>query len=255
MGELQWALLIVCVVLVGALYAYSRRDKSNDADDATEDALLRGREDTGDQLDLLAPRQPTQGFDEYGVGRPRRRGEPSFGNATPTQAPAQAPAPSVATLLKPSAAPAAAPAPEPGPGNTRSRPVALIVAPTEETDILGPQLHEALRAQGLRFGQNQIYHRLIGGHSVYSVASLLKPGKLDPAEAEGFSTKGLLVLMSLPGPVNPTIAFDDLLTTTRALAADLKAEIFDASRQRVDNEVAVSLRNDIQGWAKAHQLG
>ena len=207
MGELQWALLIVCVVLVVALYVLSRRGKSDDADDATEDALLRGRDDDGDQLDLLAPRQPPQGFDEYGVGRPRRRGEPSFGSAAPP-AP-QAPAPSVATLLKPSAEPAPVPAvaPEPVSGSAQSRPVAWIVAPTEETDILGPQLHEALRAQGLKFGQNQLYHRLIGGHSVYSVASLLKPGKLDPAEAEGFSTKGLLVLMTLPGPVSPTVAW------------------------------------------------
>ncbi|WP_420465752.1 cell division protein ZipA C-terminal FtsZ-binding domain-containing protein [Panacagrimonas sp.] len=247
MGELQWALLIVCVVLVVALYVLSRRAKSEDGDDSTEDALLRGADEQGDQLDLLAPRKPPQGYDEYGVGRPRKRGgEPSM-DAPKAREPASPP--SVATLLKPSTqtAPAAAAVP--------ARPVALIVAPTEEIDILGPQLHQALAMQGLRFGEGELYHRLIGGRSVFSVASLLKPGKLVPTEAETFSTKGLLVLMNLPGPVSPTVAFDDMLGTTRALAVALKADIFDASRQRVDDAVASSLRQDLQAWAKTHQLG
>lgn len=244
MSELQWALLIVCVVMVVALVVLSRRSKSQDADDAGEDALLQGREDHGDQLDLLNPRPP-QGFDEFGVGRPRRRGEPLVASR-PVSVPAQPP--SVATLLKPAAASAAAVR------EVEPRPVALIVAPTEEIDLLGPQLHAALTAQGLQFGPGEVYHRMIGGKSVYSVASLLKPGKLVPAEAEQFSTKGLLVLMNLPGPVSPAVALDDMLGTTRALADALKSDIFDASRQRLDADVAASLRNDVQAWARTHQL-
>lgn len=257
MGELQWALLIVCVVLVVALYVLSRRSKSEDGDDNTDDALLRGQQDDeGDQLDLLTPRNPPRGFDEYGVGRARPRGGTPTMDAPSPRPPAPA-SPSVATLLKPAAAST------PGPSVAAStaaaaiatRPVALIVAPTEETDILGPQLHQALALQGLRFGEGEIYHRMIGGRSVFSVASLLKPGKLVPTESASFSTKGLLVLMNLPGPVSPMVAFDDMLGTARALAAELKAEIFDASRQRVDEAVATSLRQDLQTWAKSHQLG
>lgn len=259
MGVLQWALLILCLVLVGAVYVFSRRNRAEGED--RNAALFDKGEASGDQLDLLAPR-PDAGFDEYGVGRARKRGEaPTMG------APREPSAPSMATLLNPLPGqapvapsaprfapepPAAAPAPQ-GPV-PQGKLVALIVAPTEETDILGPQLHAALAAQGLRFGEGEVYHRHIGGRIVYSVASLLKPGKLIPAEAEGFSTKGLTVVLNLPGAVTPTVAFDDMLGTARAIAAALKLEIFDAKRERVTDEVGKKLRVEIEEWARANKL-
>ena len=257
MGELQWALLIVCVVMVVALYVLSRRGKSGAADGDDADSLFTSRESGGDQLDLLAPRADA-GFDEYGVGRKRKRGEgPADGAPLPVREP---PAPSMATLLNPlpgqvpvsprltpEAVPAAA-----APLSTKM--VALIVAPAEETDLLGPQLHAALSAQGLRFGEGEVYHRSIGGRAVFSVASLIKPGKLIPAEADTFSTKGLTVVMNLPGPVTPAVALDDMLVTTRALASALKAEIFDARRQRLTDDVAAALKDEINDWARARKL-
>lgn len=253
MGELQWALLIVCVVLVVGLYVLSRRGKL--AGGERDAAASQAAHDNSDQLDLLATR-PDGDFDEYGVGRKRRRGE----GAVPPREP---PAPSMATLLHPlpgqtpvAPRPADLPMPAPAPAApvSATKLVALIVAPAEETDLLGPQLHAALAEQGLKFGEGEVYHRSIGGRVVYSVASLLKPGKLIPAEAENFSTKGLTVVLNLPGPVQATVALDDMLATTRALAAALKAEIFNAQRQRLTDEVASALRADVQAWARASKL-
>lgn len=258
MGELQWALLIVCLVLVVAVYFFSRRNR----DEGSEDERPRfGKpESSGDQLDLLAPRAEA-GFDEYGVGRKRKRGE---AGSEPSVAPREPSGPSMATLLnplpgqvpvaprvQPEAGPAAPSAPAAAPPGKL---VALIVAPTEETDILGPQLHAALAAQGLKFGEGEVYHRHIGGRVVYSVSSLLKPGKLIPAEAENFSTKGLTVVLNLPGPVTPVVAFDDMLTTTRAVASALKLEIFDARRERVTDEVGKKLRAEVEEWARAARI-
>ena len=264
MGELQWALLIVCLVLVVAVYVFSRRNRGA-ADDGDSDGghtLFPKPGETGNQLDLLAPRAEA-GFDEYGVGNKRTRGE---GGAT-DHLPREPSPPSMATLLHPLpgqqhvvprippdmvAAPAAAPS---APAATpQGKLVALIVAPTEETDILGPQLHAALIAQGLKFGDGEVYHRYIGGRVVYSVASLLKPGKLIPAEAENFSTKGLTVVLNLPGPVTPVVAVDDMLSTTRAVATVLKLEIFDARRERVTDEVGKKLRAEVEDWARAAKI-
>lgn len=255
MGELQWALLIVCIVLVVALYIFSQRGKRSATPEDDESMPPSQREANGNQLDLLNPRAEAS-YDEYGVGRARKRGEASPVVREP-------PAPSMATLLNPlpgqprvaprmSEVPVASPAAAAAPVATKL--IALIVAPTEETDILGPQLHAALNAQGLKFGEGEVYHRSIGGRIVYSVASLLKPGKLIPAEAESFSTKGLTVVMNLPGPVTPAVAFDDMLVTTRALASALKLEIFDASRERVNDEVGKKLRADVEDWARAQKL-
>ena len=268
MGELQWALLIVCVGLVVALYVFSQRGKSGSKEGESDDERSL-REASADQSDLFAP---PKDYDEYGVGRKRKRGdgEPSVG------APAvrEPPAPSMATLLNPlpgqapaarstpvvvppvvggpvtAAPPAAAPTASP----TATRTIVLMVAPTEETDILGPQLHAALAAEGLKFGEGDVYHRIIGGRSVYSVASLLKPGKLIPAEAENFSTKGLAVMLTLPGPVTSSVAFDDMLSTTRALATALKLDIFDTERERLTDESGRKLRADVEGWARSNKL-
>lgn len=257
MGELQWALLIVCIVLVVALYVFSRRGKDADAG---EDDAVSSRDANGDQLDLLNSRADAS-YDEYGVGRKRKRGEGNGDIDAPTSV-REPPAPSMATLLhplpgQPRVAPRMHEAPAPAPSigaPAASKLIALIVAPTEETDILGPQLHAALNAQGLKFGEGEVYHRSIGGRVVYSVASLLKPGKLIPAEAEGFSTKGLTVVMNLPGPVTPVVALDDLLSTTRAVAAALKLEIFDAARERVTEDAGRKLRVEVEDWARAQKF-
>ena len=261
MGELQWALLIVCLVLVVAVYFFSRRNRDEGGDD--ERGAFGKPEGAGDQMDLLAPRADGS-YDEFGVGRKRKRGE-AGGPGEPPVSPREPSAPSMATLLhplpgQPHVAPRLAPemAPAPAAATASAAPqgklVALIVAPTEETDILGPQLHAALASQGLKFGDGEVYHRLIGGRIVYSVSSLLKPGKLIPAEAENFSTKGLTVVLNLPGPVTPTVAFDDMLSTTRAIASALKLEIFDARRERVTDEVGKKLRGEVEDWARAAKI-
>jgi hypothetical protein len=263
MGELQWALLIVCLVLVVAVYFFSRRNRDEGGGGDDGRVPFGKPEASGDQMDLLAPRAEGS-FDEYGVGRKRKRGE-NGGPGEPSASPREPSAPSMATLLhplpgQPHVAPRVAPEATPPASSAgaaaapQGKLVALIVAPTEETDILGPQLHAALAAQGLKFGEGEVYHRHIGGRIVYSVSSLLKPGKLIPAEAENFSTKGLTVVLNLPGPVTPAVAFDDMLSTTRAIATALKLEIFDARRERVTDEVGKKLRGEVEDWARAARI-
>ena len=128
----------------------------------------------------------------------------------------------------------------------------FYIAEREGTYILGPQLHEALRHQGLHFGERRIYHRLHDGQAVFSVASLLKPGELDPEQAEGFSTPGLSVFMVLPGAQAPATAFDDMLSTAQALARELNARLLDAERRPMDEARASSLRYEVSEWARVH---
>ncbi|MGQ0696642.1 MAG: cell division protein ZipA C-terminal FtsZ-binding domain-containing protein [Panacagrimonas sp.] len=290
MGQLQWVLLIVCVVLVIALYVLSRRSKKLESDEVRLHAASPGRSPSTGQMDLLAPRQETS-FDEYGVGRARKRGEgtePETDEAeiqesddaepvivvpppAPREAvavppplvpprPAPTPMPSVPAiaprLIAPMTTPPARPAPVPAAESSSARkPIALIIAPSEETDILGPALHHALVGQGLRYGSGEVYHRMIGGQSVYSIASLIKPGTLIPTQAQYFSTKGLLIVMSLPGPVLPGVALEDLIVTARNIASALRADIYDGRRQRLTEEVATALRAEVEDWARSHKPG
>lgn len=232
MSTLQWALLLLGVGIVVVLVWSSRREKR--AQDRSSAAAPHPA--TRDWTAPEAPAAPAArpgGFDEFGVGRPRKAG-------------AGAPVRTAPTIESPPAAAAGA-APMPG------LVVGLYIAEHEGTNILGPKIHAALRDRGLQFGAKKIYHRMDGELAVFSVASLVKPGTLDPAETESFATPGLSVFLQLPGPRQPVAAFQDMLDTARGLARALKAELYD-TEQRVplSPERERALHEKVEEWARRH---
>lgn len=243
MTPLQWALLIFGAVAVIAVYLYSRRDRramdSWNPSEPSEPLVPPVRER---QLDIFAP--AGQQFDEFGVGKPRRiapeLGETADEGAQEDAAAADAPA----RAAPPKAAKPARPQSE--------KIVSLLIAEREGTHILGGQIHEALRAQGLEFGARQIYHRLLDDEPVFSVASLLKPGVLDPAAADSFSTPGLTVFMVLPGPEQPAAAIRDMLATADRLARALNAQVYDSKRKPLSQGAARNLQLEVETWADAN---
>jgi cell division protein ZipA len=254
MSPLQWALLIFGAVAVIAVYLYSRRDR-------------RAMEQSGGADEPLLPPAPTkardrqldifngenQQFDEFGVGKPRRVA-PSF-DLPGAEAPLAAAEPVRAPIeIGARKAPGfvARPAPAPAPAAevpVNEKIVSLLIAERETTHILGPQIHAALRAQQLEYGARQIYHRMLKGEPVFSVASLLKPGVLDPDQADSFSTPGLTLFMVLPGPQKPAEAIEDMLSTAERLARALNAEVFDAKRKPLSPGAARNLQLEVEAWA------
>lgn len=237
MSVLQWALLIVGAVAVIAVYVLSRRSNRLPNDWAPPSA--RGSapgllpKPATDQMDMFAQGKRGSEFDEFGVGKPRKR-------TAAEQLADEAEA----------AAAAATAAPVPAKPPVEEKIVTLLIAEREGTAIFGPKIHAALKAQGLQFGEHRIYHRQQSGNAVFSVASLVKPGVLDPAEQEDFSTPGLTVFMLLPGPAKPQAALQDMIATSQALAGALNAEVFDVGRQPFTAETARTLRADVESWAQ-----
>jgi len=231
MSVLQWALLIVGAIAVIAVYVLSRRASRLPEDWEPPSArssvpkAASARHGAG-QMDMFGQPGRSRGteFDEYGVGRPRRREAPS---------------------LSPEAAAAAT---EVTPREEKI--VTLLIAEREGTAIFGPKIHLALQAHGLSFGEHRIYHRLHGGKTVFSVASLVKPGVLDPAEEKEFSTPGLTVFLLLPGPARPQAALQDMVATAQALAGALNAQVYDAQRKPFTAESARQLQAEVEAWAQ-----
>jgi cell division protein ZipA len=240
MSPLQWALLIFGVVAVVAVYLYSRRDRRAMDDwnpNESEDPLLPPPKER--QLDIFNGVGGGQQFDEFGVGKPRRV-TPSLTPEGEEGAPAS---------IRPQQ-PGARTPPSVGKAPVSEKIISLLIAEREGTAILGPKIHDALEAQGLEYGARQIYHRLLNGEPVFSVASLLKPGYLDPKEAAGFTTPGLTVFMVLPGPVHPVTAFQDMLTTTQALARALNADVYDGKRRPMNTALAHTMQMEVETFAR-----
>ena len=251
MSPLQWALLIFAVIAVIAIYVLSRRDRramNADVDSPSTSTPVRER-----QLDIFGAEG--QQFDEFGVGKARRV-EPRFGESAAEEAAPIVPArgPSFGTpktvLVAPTPPPAVTPAKPVMPGPQKI--VSLLIAQREGQAILGHELHEALEAQKLEYGARQIYHRLLGTDAVFSVASLLKPGHLDPAAAGTFATPGLTLFMVLPGPVRAPDAIRDMIGTAEKLARALNAEVFDAKKQPFSPSSARALQQEVEAWARSH---
>ncbi|WP_295680484.1 cell division protein ZipA C-terminal FtsZ-binding domain-containing protein [uncultured Nevskia sp.] len=252
MSPLQWALLIFAVIAVIAIYVLSRRDRR--AMNADSDIPSTGTPVRERQLDIFGAEG--QQFDEFGVGKARRV-EPRFGESAADEAapivPARGPSfgtPKTVPVTPPAPAPAVTPAKPVMPGPQKI--VSLLIAQREGQAILGHELHEALEDQKLEYGARQIYHRLLGADAVFSVASLLKPGHLDPAAAGTFATPGLTLFMVLPGPVRAPDAIRDMIGTAEKLARALNAEVFDAKKQPFSPSSARALQQEVEAWARSH---
>ena len=249
MSPLQWALLIFGVVAVVAVYLYSRRDRrAMEGSNESDEPLLPPAKAKDRQLDIF--NSENQQFDEFGVGKPRRVA-PSFDAAGAEISPEEPDAAAAPIEIGGAArrTPTVAARPAPAASEKSEKIVSLLIAEREGTHILGEQIHQALRAQRLEYGARQIYHRLLKGEAVFSVASLLKPGHLDPALADSFSTPGLTLFMVLPGPQKPADAIRDMLSTAERLARALNAEVYDAKRKPLSPGAARNLQLEVEAWA------
>ena len=86
------------------------------------------------------------------------------------------------------------------------------------------------------------------------MASLLKPGFIDPADAERFSTPGLSIFMVLPGPLPALSSFREMLSTAQSLASALNASVYDMRRQPLSPEAVLKLEREVEQWARQNPM-
>lgn len=120
--------------------------------------------------------------------------------------------------------------------------VVLHVVAPDGVQLTGPAIHEALQQCNLQYGERNVFHRNVDingeAQSVFSVANMLKPGTLRPEEAARLQTKGLVMFMVLPGPVDGNKAFHDMLNTAQKLAEQLQARVLDDKRLPLTRQAA-----------------
>ncbi|MCC5870217.1 MAG: cell division protein ZipA [Gammaproteobacteria bacterium] len=246
MDELRWALLLLGIIVVLAVYLYSRHQSneaksrlgtgSSGADDRAE-PMITGEDlwgaDEDDDIDVQAAAPPPPKATVEAQREPRRglaatRREPSIGDAAPDEAqdaePDSEPLPNIET--EPVAAQ------DPGPPIDPEKIVAMRMAARAGNTMPAEALVLKLRELGLRHGKFGIFHRHrpdADGPPLFSVASMTEPGSFDLTKVRDTRLPGVTLFMVLPGPEDPVRCFEDMVEVARALAQDLEGEILDES--------------------------
>ncbi len=96
----------------------------------------------------------------------------------------------------------------------------------------GEALLAAMRGQGLKFGEMNIFHCLDPEtrEIQFSVANVLEPGYFDLAQIADLASPGLMFFLQLPGPKNPARALEEMIRVTRVMAEELDAVLKDENR-------------------------
>ena len=125
--------------------------------------------------------------------------------------------------------------------------VALRIVSADEERMSGRAVRLAISACGFVHGRFGIYHQPgVDGRSLLSVASLSKPGILDPENLDFQRLSGINLFTVLPGPLPPAAALDHLVDTARELSERLHARLQDEHGQTLDAERLESLRDSMQ---------
>ena len=113
----------------------------------------------------------------------------------------------------------------------------------------GPALLNGFDNNKLRFGEHEIYHRVIiqsgKERPVFGVANMVKPGSFPVSDMETFTTPGLTLFLQLPGPLEGLEAFDDFVQTAERLAVELGGELRDERHQLLTHQVLMQWRESI----------
>jgi cell division protein ZipA len=121
---------------------------------------------------------------------------------------------------------------------------------------LGSTLRAGLEAEDLTHGRYGIYHRSHSdGRSIFCVASLLEPGVFDPARMAQQEFHGVSIFAILPGPVEPTAAFDAVLGTAQNLRDRLNGVLQDDKGLPLGLERVAEIREEVERFGQLLQGG
>lgn len=240
MDGLRLLLLLLGIVLLAGVYLAGRRVSRRRVQAAIDLAAeRRGRgygqsapAHAGEEVDVAS--MPTLTAAEDRPAARGRRTRPAGRRPGPAQARSRAPAAArrdrqrALDLGDPDNA--ALEAPEPNI-------VSLGLMAREPARLEGASLRAELEAQGLRFGEMDIFHHDgVGashraGRAVFSVANMFEPGSFPSEDWADFSTRGIVFILPLPAPIDSKVAAELMLSTARRLAERLGAELLNARRE------------------------
>ena len=142
----------------------------------------------------------------------------------------------------------------------RARPVSSVDSPIVTVMLLAPkdrpyggyELLQALLSNGLRYGDQQIFHCYQSQQPesgvLFSCASVVKPGTFDLPNMGGFSTQGLVLFFDAQAVQNPKQAFEKLLQTIDGMVDDLGGEVCDSQQRPFTKESLLTVYRQLDQY-------
>ena len=131
-----------------------------------------------------------------------------------------------------------------------------VMARTPE-GLGGAQLLEKVLAQGMRFGEMNIFHHYVSSSDntiLFSMANIVKPGTFDLNNMQSFQTPGVSFFMTLPlragDDVSSMDVFDRMFNTAKQLAQQLNGELRDERRSVMTGQTVEHCRHRISEFTR-----
>ena len=153
-------------------------------------------------------------------------------------------------------------APDPA-GDGQELLVVLTILTSDERDLAGPLIRDALASFDLQPDDLGIFHHYgnrasrRGTHRepVFSVANVLDPGVFDVDSMDELATPGLCLFLRRPGPLPASVAFDLMVDVGTRLARALEATLCDDQRCRLTVQATQALRERVVHFALRNERG
>ncbi|MFK7794577.1 MAG: cell division protein ZipA [Gammaproteobacteria bacterium] len=114
----------------------------------------------------------------------------------------------------------------------------------------GPMIVRMMSDLDLEYGEMGIFHynveRLSKKLSVYCVANMLKPGVFDMQEMDAFETRGLTMILQLPGPEDELKSFNIMAEHAQRLAAFLNGDLLDENHNLITKQSISVYKEQVQ---------
>ncbi|MCB1777179.1 MAG: hypothetical protein KDI50_07070 [Candidatus Competibacteraceae bacterium] len=133
----------------------------------------------------------------------------------------------------------------------------VIAVPIGQSVFKGPDIQAVALDLNFQLGASGLFERYAessDGEPIFSMAHLRKPGIFEASTLDGVTTPGLLVFMSLPGPMEEIKALDLLVVIADQLAQQLGGMICDERRNRLTNKGLFHLRNEVMEFRRKQRL-
>ena len=135
--------------------------------------------------------------------------------------------------------------------------ISLYVVAQDGYTLHGPELVVAAEKAGLVHGDLGIFHRLVDSKPelgpICSMANMVRPGVFDLAQMDSFSTPGVVLFLTLPGPLSALDAWDTMLPAAQRFSDLLGAQLLDDQRTPLGRQRIAALRDELRAYDRKRE--